>query len=568
MELNDLLKLQKEDPKKFKKTVLDLPIEMKRLFLHYADVLKAGSEFSPEGFRAYFNVINDPLELLDHAYYCWVIPLFYSKGLIGVDKFKEYYTGKGEKFSFVMDECLKYELPKSGMVAEAFRESAKSITLTIGFMSYFIGHHPQTSNLLIQVADTPAQQNTAKIAELIRNNPGWKAVFPHVIPDKDTAWGAEGYNVIDTRVPLAEWSKIISTRKEKSFVGRGYGSQSNIGEHPNGLLIVDDICDEHNTASDTELQKVLKTLSSTLLYMITKQTWVIFVGTPWVDKDVIAYVKNTGEYIATKLPAYWENDKGTVYAWPEERGEDWRALKRKITISSEYARMVLLDLSKSGSGSLKYYPYQAESVSFNWVIIGGADPTNVMPNAYDGKKRSHFALAYVAKLPQGGAVVLDGVLEQCSQLEAENYIAQAQTKYPNYSHTAIENVGGGALFIQVVRRNSALRIIDSDLHGFIKKGGRIRSKADRILIEMAPWFENGVVRISTANTPFLTNLRRLFDNFYDLDPKSDKAFDCGDAVYHALKSMPEVLMINSNPEGLPELQKKVKTSMWSGLGSA
>jgi len=190
LELAELLKLQKEDPKKFKKTVLDLPVEMKRLFLHYADVLKAGSEFSPEGFRAYFNVINDPLELLDHAYYCWVIPLFYSKGLIGVDKFKEYYTGKGEKFSFVMDECLKYELPKSGMVAEAFRESAKSITLTIGFMSYFIGHHPETSNLLIQVADNPAQQNTAKIAELIRNNPGWKAIFPHVIPDKDTAWGA------------------------------------------------------------------------------------------------------------------------------------------------------------------------------------------------------------------------------------------------------------------------------------------------------------------------------------------------------------------------------------------
>ena len=561
MELAELLKLQKEDPKKFRKAVLDLPDETKRLFLHYADVLKAGSEFSPDGYKAYFNVIFGK-ELPAHAFYCWIVPLFYSRGEIGEEKFRKYYEGEGEKFSFVMDECLGYELPRSGLVAEAFRESIKSTTLTIGFMSYFIGHHPETSNLLIQVADTPAQQNSAKIAEIISDNPGWKAVFPNVVPHKESAWGAEGYNVIDTKVPLTEWSKIISTRKEKSFVGRGYGSRSNIGEHPSGLMIVDDICDENNTASDTELQKVLKVLSGTLFYMITKLTWVIFVGTPWVGGDVIAYVKDTGEYIATKLPAYWENDTGTVYAWPEERGEDWVKIKRKITISSEYARMVLLDLSKAGSGSLKYYSFDKEALvnAYDWPTVGGADPVNVMPHAHDGKKRSFFALAYVVKLPQGGAVVYDGVLKQCSQLEAESYIAQAQTKFSNYLHTAIENVGGGALFIQVVRRNSALRIIDSNLQS--KKGGRIKSKADRFLSEVAPWFENGVVRISTDNTPFLDALRRLFDRFYDLDPKSDYSFDAGDAVYHALKTMTDVLVITTGDE-LPSAKKKERVSNWN-----
>jgi len=567
VELVELLKLKKESPEKFRETILSLPEDTKRLFLHYADVLKASSEFSPEGYKAFFDVIFSS-ELPDHAYYGWIIPLFYSKGLIERERFVKYYEGRGEKFAFVMDKCLEYEVPKTGMVTEAFRESIKTTALTIGFTAYFIGHHPDRANLLIQVGDDTAKLNAGKVAEIIMDNPGWKAVFPNVVPDKDSAWGDKGYDIKRIDIPYGEWKKLIAKRRDNTLVGLGYSSRSNIGKHPDGVLMIDDIMDENNSSSQKELQVVLQILNSTIFFMMTKITWVVFVGTPWVDGDVLDYVKDTGEYIETKIPAYWENDSGTTYAWEKERGQDWVASKRKTTVSSEFARMVLLDLTKAGSGSLKYYPYLSESVSFDWPIVGGADPTNVMPNAFDGKKRSHFALAYVAKLPQGGAVVLDGVLEQCSQIEAENYIAQAQTKFPRYSHTAIENVGGGALFIQVVRRNSALRIIDSDLHGFLKKGGRIRSKADRILIEMAPWFENGVVRISTAQTPFLNALRRLFDRFYDLDPKSDESFDCGDAVYHALKSMPEVLIINSDPSGLPDMYKKPKISMWSGLGSA
>ena len=569
MELTELLELKKTDPKKFRKAVLALPDDIKRLLLNYADVLRAGDEFSPEGYRSFYNVINID-KLPDHAFYCWIVPLFYSRGEIGEERFRKYYEGKGAKFSFVMDECLQYEVPNSGLVAEAFRASTKSTTITIGFMLYFLGHHPSTSNLLIQVADTPAQQNSAKVAEIISVNPGWKAIFPNIVPDRESAWGAEGYNIIDKSVPQEEWSKLISTRKEKSFVGRGYASRSNIGEHPNGLLIVDDICDENNTSSQLELEKVLKVLSGTLFYMKVDSTWTIFVGTPWVEGDVIDYVKNTKRYVSTKIPAYWTNDMGEiVYAWPELRGEKWVNDSKAETVGSEFARMVLLDLSKAGVGSLKYQGFNHELLgnSFNWIVHGGLDPINVDPNNLKDNKRSFMAMAFVAEIPEGGAVVLDGVLEQCTELEAEYHIAKAQTDYPNYQYTAVENVGGGALFIQVARRNSKLRIIDSDLTGFKKKGGRIKSKADRFLGEAAPWFENGVVKISTANTPFLNALRRLFEKFYDLDPNHSKEFDCGDAVYHALKSMPHILTIKRSDE-LPSINKKERTSMWDGLGSA
>ena len=542
--------------------------EQRKLVLQYDSILKASQEFTPEGYRHFFKVIFDS-ELPDHAYYGWIIPLFYSRGEIGVDRFKGYYEeDRGKKFSFIRDSALEYEVPCIGLAAEAFRESTKTTAITIGFTAYFIGHHPERSNLLLQVGDDTAKLNAGKIAEIIDTSPGWKAIFPTVVPDREAAWGDKGYDVKVSDIAYNKWKQSIAKRRDNTLVGLGYSSRSNIGKHPDGMLVIDDILDEGNSSSQKELDNVLKILQGVIFFMMTDKSWVVFVGTPWVTGDVLDFVKDTKQYIFSKIPAFWQNEDGVdVYAWPELRGEAWVNTKKKTTVNSEFGRMVLLDLSKSSSGGLKFYPYAQEVVNYAWKIVGGADTVNVMPNASSSRNRSYFALAYVAKIPQGGAVVLDGVLTQCSQIESENYIAMAQTKFPNYQFTAIENVGGGALYIQVARRNSSLRIVDSDLSGFVKRGGRIRSKADRILLEMAPWFENGTVRISTADTPFLNALRRLFDRFYDLDPAKDLSFDAGDAVYHALKAMPEVLVIAQPEEELVANKKKAQ-SMWRNLANA
>jgi hypothetical protein len=58
--------------------------------------------------------------------------------------------------------------------------------------------------------------------------------------------------------------------------------------------------------------------------------------------------------------------------------------------------------------------------------------------------------------------------------------------------------------------------------------------------EVHPWLESMVIRLSDAETPYLMALRRLCDNFYDLDP-SDPGWDAGDALYHAAKLIPDVL---------------------------
>jgi hypothetical protein len=71
--------------------------------------------------------------------------------------------------------------------------------------------------------------------------------------------------------------------------------------------------------------------------------------------------------------------------------------------------------------------------------------------------------------------------------------------------------------------------------------GRISSKKARIEA-ISKYFEDMTIRISDADTPFLNALRRLFNNFEDMDEKShDEAWDAGDAVFHIVQNMPDVL---------------------------
>ena len=190
----------------------------------------------------------------------------------------------------------------------------------------------------------------------------------------------------------------------------------------------------------------------------------------------------------------------------------------------------------------------------------------------DASKRSHFALAYVGKNPKGGAVILGGVLKQCSQLEAENLILAAQSTYPRWQYTLVEEAGTGRMFIDTCHRNPALAstVIGSDLY-FLDRKGKVKSKEDRFEKDAAKWLENMTVRINSADTDFLNAVRYGLDHFFELD-KHSKSKDALDAVYHALKGLPDVLKIEAFEETLTREPLKIQKnplaigSNWRGYG--
>lgn len=470
-----------------------------------------------------------------------------------------------------------------GTVVFAARGFWKSVSLSVTFVAWRVGLEPHKTNVIVSANDDSAEKVTKAVAAIIEFHPEWKRAFPNVVPDTGR-WSVEGFSVLDNSITRDEWAKRQSGVIDPTIIGGGYKSSRLIGKHPSGCLVIDDIHDRDNASSEKERKVVVDILVKTILKTVIKKddrmdTWLIAVGTPWALDDAYYTMKNTGQYNFIAIPAMVKAKEGEgvyidgvnrdgvifedIIGWwqlnfPQYFGVN-SVIKERADGKASFWQMIMLDLATSSTGRMKYYEFPADQIGEDWVIIGGADPTNSDNESETGG--SHFALAFLAKNPAGGAVVVDGVLERCSQLKAENYILAAQNRFSNWQFTAVEGVGGGLGFIQTLQRNSNIRIVKSGLKSI--SDAKILNKKNRWLNDAAKWFEDGTIKISNADTPFLNALRRLFDKIHDLDPAKDYAFDAGDATYHAMKSMPDILRV----ENFTQVRKIRQPSPLQGIGS-
>lgn len=445
-----------------------------------------------------------------------------------------------------------------------FRGCRKTTTIDITLGTFLHGHHPEQTGVITGANDPNSKLIAKSIAQIIESHPEFRAVFPHVAIDKERGWGAEGYWIRDTRMTREAWTAQQAKVNDPSFVGGGYKSSEINGKHPTLYLFVDDLHDIDSSASVTEREAIKTVFLTQILPTLVSEhgkllAWVNITGVPFAKDDTYHVLRESGGVVSVNLPVMvrapegqgvyidgLNREKGVVYedirgwwdlTWPEnftpEVIVNWRAKGK-----SSFWQMFMLDIEIAKSAGLRYYSYDTEP-GFELPMVGGADPTNVTKDTeVGGKKRSKWALCHLGKLPQGGAVVVDGVLRECGITGAKDDIRQAQTTYKNWRTTGVENVGGGAVFIQYLRTDPSIRVVDSGLTWNGK--GRMKSKPDRVLLELSPWLENAVIRISSRRSPFLDTLRRGLDNFFDLAP-DDEAWDVLDSLYHAAKLIPEVL---------------------------
>ena len=209
----------------------------------------------------------------------------------------------------------------------------------------------------------------------------------------------------------------------------------------------------------------------------------------------------------------------------------------------------MLDLEAAQRRVFKYHSYPSHLCNPMWPCVGGLDYASVMDPTRRTSQHSHFGLAYVLKRPEGGAVIFDGVLEQCSQVEAEGYVDKAQAMFPSWQGVVIEQVGVGDQFFQMLYRKPNMKIIP------MPRQGRMQQKAERLYKGLGPWLENGRVRIADAETKFLTALRQFFNRYPNVTGH-DPGWDAADAVYWALMGMPDVLVLPSPSAEMPGLVKQ------------
>jgi hypothetical protein len=476
----------------------------------------------------------------------------------------------------------------TGTVNLAFRGSRKTTYFGVKFIAYRVGKEPHKTNVAIGAVDDSPEKVMNSVSVIIESHPEWKRCFANVVPDKERGWSVEGYYVKDTGMDYAEWVRRQVSTVDPTMVAGGYNSKRINGKHPTGVLYIDDIHDINNN-SDTQRKDVVKKLTTVILKTVIRvndklSTWVLGIGVPWSSDDGYQTMVNAGYgYIGTPaMKRAQEGDPGAVYIdglnpvknvifddikgwwvmeWPENFGPQ-AIMEERSFGKSEFWQMIMIDIAMASTGKLKYYAYPASEIDWTLPVVGGCDPTNDDETLTSTTDRSYFTLAYVARLPGYGAVVIDGVLEQCNQLAAENYILSAQGKFSNWQYTAVENVGGGKGFIQTLRRNSKIRVVPSGLKDI--SDAKIRSKKDR-LSKNSSKFEDMSIRISDADTPFLNALRRAFNHFYDLSEK-DYAFDAWDAVFHALRQMPDAFRKPEDEEQKRHRQRQRGNNPMVGIG--
>ena len=494
-------------------------------------LVEQAREFSPRGFAAFYWIVTSGTKfpsaaLPKHARH-WIDTLFEAK--------------EDDK----------------GLVCFAFRGSTKTTTFDT-FVAWFTGHKPTGSSLMIRGEEKQAKLSAAYAAGLIADNSAWKAVFPHIVPDTNRAWSVEsGYEVMDTRYSYDEWRRMNAGRHDPSILSAPYNSKGLQGKHPSNILLVDDILTPQNTTSEREHERVVNIVTSVLDYAVVDSTWRIFIGTPWFDHDVYHRMAESSEYVLVRTPALDEQGEAVwPQIWAKEKVEAKRA--GDLTGGAEFARMMLLDVSPKDARRFRFQQIDAGLINPAWPMYGGVDYASVPMFGEISRHRSHYALAYVAQVPAGGAVIHDGVLTQWTRDEGVMAVLRAQDIFEDWRHTGVEADGKGEEFIADLMMHPNLKFQPV-------KTKNVR-KEDRLEKYLGPLFNTGRLRLSNASTPFLDTVRR-FLNQYPNVVKSDSGWDALDSIYCAVLQIPNMVPAEEFTQSAWMFEKKKrKLSPYAMIG--
>ena len=520
--LNELLLLGKQDPAKFK-ILLEQNPEIEKWLDALLSYDKARAGVSVEGFAVFYEAIYDrPLPYVDVPIVKAFVDAFHSK---------------------------------TGVMYESWRGKGKTTFLT-AWAAYVIGVRPVGSTALVRINDRKAKESGKAIAEIISSNPGWRKVFPNVVPDHDTGWSVEnGFFVKDTTITdkpngQAIWRQMCLADHvaEPSLVCAGVESGAIIGMHPSNGMWFDDLHDIENTTSQAEMNRVVQIVRSNIV-----PTWFSVSGsptlgvfcTPWSINPPDAYqvMLQTGLFQHMKLPIYRIDEDGELFpprgvkikaTWPEIYSIEKLEEIYKAN-EADFDRMYLCDVENAKPRNFRFQSFPNNEIKWNsWPMVVGVDPVATVKGINAGGGISHFAMCYALKTPYNTIVIGDGVVEKCDAMEGEQHLIRAKRVYNTFQRASVEQDGAGAVFIGMVTRNPGLKV-NPHRAGEIGRG----SKQDRQYAFLQPLFANGTILVSDANTPYLNAVRLFLELFPNID-KESYLNDVGDSILLAVFDMPEV----------------------------
>jgi hypothetical protein len=190
------------------------------------------------------------------------------------------------------------------VVLTCHTESGKTSQLSVGRVLWEIGTNPNIRILILSSAAGASKRIVKTLKTYIENSAEYRAVFPHVRPDKsDTTglWRADAFHV--ARSTISKDPTVQASGFEGAILGARYD-----------LIIIDDYLTPENTYSEHLREKYHSWLKSTIEGRRTDSARLWFIGNAWHHDDAAhRYAKEP----ATAHRKYPVRDAEGRSSWPE-----------------------------------------------------------------------------------------------------------------------------------------------------------------------------------------------------------------------------------------------------------
>lgn len=521
---------------------------------------------------------------------------------VSLEGFKTFYK------AIYLRECSEVDYPiieqfvwayqnKKGAMEECWRGFGKS-TLLLAWVAYITGARPVGSSTFIRINEKAGLKSGRTIAEIIETNPGWKEIFPHVIPDKDAGWSAEnGYHVQDANYvkehSYNEWLQLCFAdhTSEPSLACGGITSGIIIGTHPTNGSWFDDLHDETNTRSRAEMEEVVAILKGNVI-----STWFGRGGspaigvacTPWSEKDAYVEMMKTGLFKKVSIPIFvregqipvehpakslWEKNAKdhTVFFEPYAcnvilTAPDQFPLEKVMEMytanPARFGQMYLLDLSTLKGLTLKRErlgEFPVDQINPTWPCYFGVDFASTSDKTKGDT--DYFSLAIGRSIPGGGLVIVGGYVDKVPMQES---LAKMQSLYEIYKPVIIgvEKLGAGRQFLETIVTSTKLPIMPLPF-----EGAPLKSKGQKFEQVLDSLFSTGRMWISSVQDEFLS---MFIDQWISWDGGQQKSRtghdDTLDSAY-ILSLAAEGQIMQVPAPGAKSYRKNSSKGLMAGLGS-
>ena len=222
-------------------------------------------------------------------------------------------TGMGEGVilqDFHREWCKQLE-DNDRLIVFSPRETGKSFIFSVAYTLWRLG---TDSNLRIAVISSASHQSKrilSTIKQYIMVDPDLRHVFPKLKPmmdeintNKPKKWTVDSM-LVDR--PLAS--------KDVSVVSYGIGSKSILGSRFD-LVLLDDVLGQHNTSTQSEIDKVIEWYTNTLEKCLVETGQIVCVGTAWKSNDLMHYLEKKTGWKCFKY-SFDKEDIEDNYRWVE-----------------------------------------------------------------------------------------------------------------------------------------------------------------------------------------------------------------------------------------------------------